>query len=235
MPIQGTKDYTDECMGSVPADLAKEGVGVFREAYCSSCLNMECTFAQGIHSRWRQRMTRQEDALFRPVFADIEDAQYAPIHMQKFLSFDADPDDWSVSGERVNPRQPDSEVSISASKLNAARILLQKALEDTVLPALQDTKIPPIPLPAPLLVRLDASKPPPPPSNLFPASMNTVVPAGGFLLEAPLQAVQPQQRSKILLTDDVDPWAPKLESDKGSRARVKKVVRASDGMQVPKK
>lgn len=126
------QDFTSECMDSIPAEFAKQGVSAMREVFCATCLNSECVNAKGYSSRWEGRMDRQTEALHNPSFADVTSPEFAPIHLQNFQTFEQDPEDWSVAGTRVSI--PDSTVASESNRLLSSIAMLKGMRAPETLP-----------------------------------------------------------------------------------------------------
>lgn len=64
---KGKKDFLTTCMNSMEV---KGTVQEFRQAFCSVCVNPECTQSQWADSQWIRRMLEQEKVLNNPQFVD---------------------------------------------------------------------------------------------------------------------------------------------------------------------
>lgn len=120
--MSGQKDFLKTCMESVNVDST---VDEFKQAFCSVCVNPECTRSQWSESKWLQRMIRQEQALQNPTIIDPNsDPRFSQHASQDFISVDDKQAqlyggwvDVKEDGKIVHHAEPPTE-SKSSSKLD---------------------------------------------------------------------------------------------------------------------
>lgn len=78
------EDYLHDCLADTKVAASAEQ---FMEAFCARCMNAQCKRSRASDLRWYGRMARQEDALWRPQFADPQDPLVRHLAEQAFESF----------------------------------------------------------------------------------------------------------------------------------------------------
>lgn len=132
---KGQRDFLTTCMNSMNVDGTVQD---FQQAFCSVCVNPECTRSRWADSQWIKRMLEQEKVLNNPTIIDPSgNSEFQKIASQDFISI-SDEDisfyggwvDVKENGKVVHHSEPETE-NKSSNKVEQSLSSLKKDTEPT--------------------------------------------------------------------------------------------------------
>lgn len=222
-------DFIQDCMDSMPQQGSLDD---FKKAFCDVCINADCHRSRFTDSKWVTRMLMQEQALFNPSFADVDDPRYDHLRGANFETIDAPTlkyyggwvdikeDGTVVHHGEAEPEETDaSKFDQAVSSLRGGREPVKEEPEEVHAP--EPEPVVEVEQPDPVVERAPAR-----PKRQVPPQQprNTEMPQSGIIL-GPQKVIA---RPSHLLKPASDPWA--VDSGGTKRGKNGKLtVRVSDG------